>query len=31
MLKDIKDKEVIIGLIVIIILGSIALTLLIRR
>lgn len=31
MLKDIKDKEVIIGLVVIIILGAIALTLLIRR
>lgn len=30
-IKDIKDKEVIIGLIIIIILGSIALTLLIRR
>lgn len=31
MFKDIKDKEIIIGLIIIIILGSIALTLLIRR
>ena len=31
MLKEIKDKEVIIGLILIIILGSIALTLLVRR
>ena len=31
MLKEIKDKEVIIGLVLIIILGSIALTLLVRR